>query len=263
MHRGRKPLSERNALKAVPSEAEGVGLDERALRVQLAGAYRVFDYLGWTSLIYGHISVRIPGPERHFLINPFGLMYHEVTASNLVKIDIEGNAVSESSYGANPAGFVIHSAIHAARDDAHCIMHTHTTAGMAVAALEDGLQNVDFSGISLHGRVAYHEFEGLTVRQDECARLAENIADKHVMILRNHGLLTCGSTVAKAFLRMWTLENACRVQTAALACNLPLHVPSLEVCESHASALEETTTEQLAFDALLRLMDKRDPTYRH
>ena len=141
-------------------------------------------------------------------------------------------------------------------------MHTHTTAGMAVAALEDGLQNVDFSGIGFHNRIAYHEFEGLTVRDDERARLVANIADKQVMILRNHGLLSCGQTIAQAFLRLWMLETACQVQTSALSANMALHVPPSDVCESHAAALDDTSTDELAFDALVRLMDKRDPSYR-
>jgi ribulose-5-phosphate 4-epimerase/fuculose-1-phosphate aldolase len=134
---------------------------ERELRVELAAAYRIFDYLGWTSQIYGHITVRVPGPDRHFLINPFGLRYDEVTASNLVKIDLEGNIVEPSEHPVNFAGFIIHGAIHAAREDAHCIMHTHTQAGMVMAALKDPIRPLDFSGASLHKRVAYHDFQGV------------------------------------------------------------------------------------------------------
>ena len=144
-------------------------LSEHELRVELAAAYRIFDYLGWTQLIYGHITARIPGPEAQFLINPYGLMYHEVTASNLVKVDLDGNIVGDSDYPVNPAGFTIHSAVHGAREDVCCVMHTHTTAGMAVAATTDGIKCHDFAGISLHNRVAYHEFEGITVDLDERA----------------------------------------------------------------------------------------------
>ncbi len=234
--------------------------DEAALRVQLAAAYRIFDYLGWTMLIYGHITARVPGPERHFLINPFGLMYGEITASNLVKIDIDGTIVGAGDYPVNPAGFVIHSAIHAAREDAHCIMHTHTRAGMAVAAMECGLQGNDFAGIALHDRVAYHDFEGVTVRNDERERLAEDLGDKNLMILRNHGLLSCGRTIPAAFLRLYTLETACQVQTTAQAANTPLITPSPDARERHAEALENANSGALAFDALVRLMDRRDPS---
>lgn len=256
-------MSDQSAVRKLSDfRPEPQALGEPELRVQLAAAYRIFDYLGWTSLIYGHISARVPGPERHFLINPFGLMYHEVTASNLVKIDIDGNIVGTSEYPVNPAGFVIHSAVHGAREDAYCVMHTHTTAGMAVAALEDGLQDVDFAGIALHNRVAYHDFEGVTVRNDERVRLVQALGDKGVMILRNHGLLSCGSTVAEAFMRLWMLETSCQVQTVALSANASLRTPPPEVCEQHASALENADSGELAFAALMRLMDKRDPSYR-
>lgn len=242
--------------------ADGFTADEREIRVQLAAAYRIFDYLGWTELIYGHITARVPGPEPHFLINPFGLMFHEVTASNLVKIDLDGNIIGDSPHPVNPAGFVIHSAIHGARKDVNCVMHTHTIAGMTLAALQDGLQCHDFAGISLFGRVAYHDFEGVTVRADERARLVENIGDKNLMILRNHGLLSCGDTIAHAFSRLYKLERAAQVQTAAQATQQALLAPPPEVCESHAAALEAADNGRLAFEAMMRLMDQRDPGYR-
>ena len=237
--------------------------DERSLRVQLAAAYRIFDYLGWPQLIFGHITVRLPGPERHVLINPFGLLYHEVTASNLVKIDLDGNIVGAGDYPVNPAGFVIHSAIHAAREDVRCVMHTHTRAGMAVAALRDGLNCSDFAGISLHNKVAYHDFEGLTVRMDERERLVASLGEKNLMVLRNHGLLTCGSTVAEAFLRMYTLQTACEVQVTARATGAPLVEPPPEVRARHAASLESGEQSERVFAALIRLMDARDPGYRN
>ena len=180
----------------------------------------------------------------------------------LVKIDIDGTIVGPSEHPVNPAGFVIHSAVHAAREDAHCIMHTHTRAGMAVAAMECGLQGNDFAGIALHDRVAYHDFEGVTVRNDERERLAEDLGDKNLMILRNHGLLSCGRTIPQAFLRLYTLETACQVQTTAQAANTPLITPSPDARERHAEALENADSGELAFDALVRLMDRRDPSFR-
>ncbi len=239
-------------------------LDERALRKQLAAAYRIVDYFGWSMLIFGHITVRIPGPDRHFLINPFGLMFHEITASNLVKIDLDGNIVGDSEYPVNPAGFVIHSAIHAAREDVKCVIHTHTRDGMAVAALADGLNRSDFGGAALHNRVAYHDFEGLTVRMDERDRLVQSLDDKNLLILRNHGLLSCGSTIAEAFLRLHTLQTACEVQIAARATGARLLEPAPEVCETHAASLDSGhQAPDLVFAALMRLIDQRDPSYRN
>ncbi len=238
-------------------------LDEQALRTQLAAAYRIVDYFGWSMLIFGHITVRIPGPERHFLINPFGLMFHEITASNLVKIDLDGNIVGASEHPVNPAGFVIHSAIHAAREDVKCVIHVHTRDGMAVAALADGLNRCDFGGAALHNRVAYHDFEGLTLRMDERDRLVQSLGDKNLMILRNHGLLSCGGTIAEAFLCLHTLQTACEVQIAARATGARLLEPSPEVCETHAASLDSGhQAPDMVFAALMRLMDQRDPTYR-
>ncbi len=184
-------------------------------RVQLAAAYRVFDQLGWTEMIFNHITLRVPGPERVFLINPFGLHYSEVTASNLVAVDIEGRPVRPSEHPVNRAGFVTHSAIHGHLDAAHCVMHIHTTTGMAVACLEQGLSHDSFYGAQLTGRVAYHEFEGVTVNPDERERMLASIGDNHCVILRNHGLLAWGGDIAEAFMWLWTLQRACDVQIAA------------------------------------------------
>ena len=190
---------------------------ERAARVELAAAYRIFDHLGWTELIFNHITLRVPGPEKVFLINPFGLHYREVTASSLVAIDVEGNPVRPTAYPINRAGFVIHSAIHRSIPDAHCVMHTHTTTGMAVACLKGGLSHDSFNGAQLHGRVAYHDFEGVTVDEGEQARMLASIGDRRAVILRNHGLLAWGSSVAEAFMTLWTLQRACDVQVASSA----------------------------------------------
>ena len=156
---------------------------ERDLRTQLAACYRIFDYMGWSEMIFNHITVKIPGDEHHFLINPYGLHYSEVTASNLVKVDIDGNIVEETDYAVNPAGILIHTAIHAARPEIHCIAHTHTSAGMAVACSEKGLRNDNFYSALLHNRIAYHDFEGITVMDDEKPRLVANLGDKTLLIL--------------------------------------------------------------------------------
>ena len=188
---------------------------ERKARVELAAAYRIFAMLGWTEMIFNHITVRVPGPESRFLINPFGLHYSEVKASNLVLIDIEGNPVRETEWPVNRAGFVIHSAIHGSIPQAHCVMHTHTTTGMAVACLEEGLSPHNFYGAMLVGKLAYHEFEGVTVEPGEKERLVRDIGDKPAVILRNHGLLAWGPSVPEAFLMLWTMQRACDVQIAA------------------------------------------------
>lgn len=235
--------------------------DEWTLRRELAAAYRIFDHLGWTMLIYGHLSVRIPGPERHFLINPFGLLYHEVTASNLVKIDIDGNIVEPGDHRVNPAGWVIHGAVHDAREDAQCVMHQHTPGGMAVAAMQDGLGCNDFYSIALHRQVAYHDFEGVTFRPEERARLVASIGTSNYLILRNHGILTCGRTIAAAFNRYHKLELACMAQWRAQASGAALITPPAEVCERHARDLERTVEHELAFTAMMRMMAQRDPSF--
>jgi ribulose-5-phosphate 4-epimerase/fuculose-1-phosphate aldolase len=239
--------------------------DEWDARVQLAACYRIFDMLGWTEMIFNHITLRMPGPERHFLINPFGLWYREVTASNLVKIDIEGNRIGPSEWPVNRAGFVIHSAIHAAREDAHCIMHTHTTAGLAIACQRDGLASDNFYSSLLHGHVAYHDFEGVTVHDDEKPRLVRSLGDKGYLILRNHGLLVCGRTVPEAFLKMWTLERACEIQQAAQATGRPLIALPQEVLERTARMTRQLEpgepTDRKLFAALLRRVDAIDPSY--
>ncbi|MEP7084696.1 MAG: class II aldolase/adducin family protein [Betaproteobacteria bacterium] len=201
---------------------------EWRLRLELAACYRLFDHLRWTELIYNHITVRVPtvpGAPAQYLINPYGLNYNEVTANNLIRIDVAGNKLDGSPHALNAAGFVIHSAIHAARDDAHCIMHTHTTAGMAVACKASGLRADNFYSAILAGRVGYHDFEGITTALDEQPRLVASLGRHDVLILRNHGLLAVGPHIPAAFATMWTLQRACEVQHAADAmtgANLPI-----------------------------------------
>lgn len=246
---------------------------EQRLREELAACYRLIAHFRMTDLIFTHISVRLPGPEHHFLINPYGLMFDEISASNLVKIDLHGRAVEPSPYPVNPAGFVIHSAIHGARDDAQCVLHTHTRAGCAVAALACGLLPVNQMSMEFYGRVAYHDYEGIALDLAEQARLVADMGDKHVLMLRNHGLLTVGSSVAQAFLRMYYLEKACDIQLAAQACG-DLVLPPAAVCEHTErqfnqpqrplaeGELSDPDALDLAWKALLRLLDRVAPGYR-
>ncbi|QDL39568.1 class II aldolase/adducin family protein [Rhodoferax sediminis] len=231
-------------------------LAEWQLRVQLAACYRVFDQLGWTELVFNHITVRVPGAQPAFLINPFGLNYDEVTARNLVKIGHDGVPLEPTPHHVNRAGFVIHSAVHGARPDAHCVMHTHTTAGMAVACKQGGLGHDDFYGAELFGDVAYHDFEGVTVHDEEGPRLVASLADKRVMVLRNHGMLVTGSNVFNAFRWMWTLQRACEVQVAADSLggpNLPLSDEVRRASARDAKAFEpREVLERMLFVSVLR-----------
>jgi len=245
---------------------------EWELRVQLAAAYRILDHLGWSELIWTHTTVRVPGPDHHFLINPYGYRFDEVTASNLVKVDLHGKIVGDPNQEINPAGFVIHSAIHMMRPDAKCVMHTHTTAGMAVAALECGVLPISMYALGYFERVAYHNFEGPSLELDERERLAGNLGDRNVLVLKTHGLLTCGETVAQAFVRMFRLERACQVQLAAQATGAPLVVPPRSVCELSGELSDKFLSTQGGdgysrnanpeFDALVRLMDRKDGSFR-
>ena len=246
------------AAQALPmSEAE------RKARVELAAAYRVFDMLGWVEMIFNHITVRVPGPELRFLINPFGLHYREVTASSLVLIDAEGNPLRESKWPVNRAGFVIHSAIHSSIPKAHCVMHTHTTNGCAVAGLKDGLSPHNFYSAMLHGQVAYHEFEGITVEPGEKERLVRDIGDKPAVILRNHGLLAWGPSVPEAFMMLWTLQRACDIQIASSSAGTinPIRPEVFPQTVRESGPGEKRTCEDV-FAAMVRLVDQKDTSYR-
>lgn len=204
--------------------------EEWAARVDLAACYRLISYFGWADLIYTHVSLRVPG-EPHFLINPFGWSFDEVTASSLIKIDADGHKVAPSEHEVHKAGFVIHSAIHAARDDAHCVLHLHTRAGMAISMLECGFLPLTQHAMLFHGKVGYHTSEGLALSLDERTRLARDLGNNMVLILRNHGTLVVGATVAEAFSSMWHLEKACQAQLDAMACAQPLTRPAAGVAE--------------------------------
>jgi len=237
---------------------------ERKARVELAACYRVFDMLGWTEMIFNHITLRVPGPEPRFLINPFGLHYREVSASSLVLIDLQGNVLRKSEWPVNRAGFVIHSAIHGALPNAHCVMHTHTTNGVAISCLKDGLSSDNFYGAMLDGRVAYHDLEGVTVDTRERESIVRDLGDKHVMILRNHGLLSWGENLAEAYLRLWTLQRACDVQVAAGQAGGAVNRLAPQVIQRmlDESGPGESRTCQDVYAALVRLVDAKDPSYR-
>ncbi|MDI3405673.1 class II aldolase/adducin family protein [Streptomyces cavernicola] len=256
----------------LPAAAEQTLADqELRLRRELAAVYRLVAHFRMTDLIFTHISMRLPGPDHHFLINPYGLLFEEITASSLVKIDLDGKPVEPTPYAVNPAGFVIHSAIHAARPDAHCVLHTHTKAGCAVAAQRDGLLPLNQMSMEFHDRVGYHDYEGVALNLDEQQRLVADIGDHPALVLRNHGLLTVGETAARAFLRMYYLEKACEIQVTAQAGGVPLVVPPAEVCEYTAQQLageaeadfEDVDAYDLAWAAMLRLLDRTCPDYKN
>jgi ribulose-5-phosphate 4-epimerase/fuculose-1-phosphate aldolase len=243
------------------ASARPAGIDETewALRLELAACYRLFDYLGWTEGIFNHITVRVPHAQStpHYLINPFGLHYSEVTATNLIKIDVDGNAISQTEYPVNAAGFVIHSAIHAAREDAHCIMHVHTTAGCAVACKESGLRADNFYSVMLAGEVAYHDYMGVTTDLQEQPLLVKSLGLCNHMILRNHGLLVTGEDIPSAYHRLWTLQRACEVQLASDAGLGPNRQVSDEVLKrvpatEKAMAAGGVSNSRRLFDAMVR-----------
>ncbi|HSW20230.1 MAG TPA: class II aldolase/adducin family protein [Ramlibacter sp.] len=243
--------------------------DEWQARVQLAACYRIFDMLGWAELIYNHITVRLPesvtGGHKHFLINPFGLHYSEVTASNLLKIDVAGNKLDANPWPVNPAGFTVHAAIHAHMPEAHCVMHTHTTAGLAVACSASGLAQNNFYSAQLHDLVAYHDFEGITIHADEAPRLLANIGQRPLVILRNHGLLAWGKTLPLALVRLWTLQRACEIQLAQSSMGPAIAVPESVAIKTTGDALQwddRFGAGQDVFDALQRRVDRIDDSYR-
>ena len=240
---------------------------ELSIRIELAAAYRLVDFFGWCELIYGHLTAHVPGPEPHFLINPYGLNYDEVTVSNLIKIDINGKMVEPSPYAVNEAGFVIHSAVHMmSKENNRVVMHTHSRAGMAIAALEEGLLPISMGATAFFEDIAYHDYEGPSLYLDERERLQESLGDKRVLILRNHGLLTVGRTVAEAFIRLYRLESACQVQLDAGAAG-SLRVLDQDLARKSGKDVkrfmeQEDNFGQLEFDALTRKINRNDDSYR-
>ena len=242
-----------------------VSAGEWQTRVDLAAAYRLVALYGWDDLIFTHISARVPGADHHFLLNPYGMMFEEVTASNLVKIDLAGNKVTESPYFINPAGFTIHSAVHTAREDALCVMHLHTDYGIAVSAQREGLLPISQQAMLALTSLGYHDYEGLALNEEEKPRLVADLGDKSHLILRNHGLLTVGRTAAEAFLAMFLLERACKIQILAQSGNGALVSIPDSIIEGVASQLNAVTAGMgaaLTWPALLRKLDRIDPSYR-
>jgi ribulose-5-phosphate 4-epimerase/fuculose-1-phosphate aldolase len=249
---------------SVSDVREKVSKTEWDQRVDLAACYRLVAMHGWDDLIFTHISVRVPGPEHHFLINPYGMLFEEITASALVKVDLEGRKVIDSPYEINPAGFVIHSAIHAAREDARCVLHTHTVNGVAVSAQKDGLLPISQHSIFPLASLGYHNYEGLALRDEEKPRLVRDLGDKNFLMLRNHGLLTVGETIPDAFLFMYVFEAACAIQLRAQGSPELIPIDSRIVAGAQMQAKQVTRGAggDLAWPGLLRKLDRIDASFR-
>jgi ribulose-5-phosphate 4-epimerase/fuculose-1-phosphate aldolase len=202
-------------LQSRSSNSHNSSEEEWAVREDLANCYHLIDYMGWSETIFNHISARVPGPENHYLVNPFGLLYTEVSPENLLKVDLQGEKVDPSPHDANPAGFALHSAIHGARSDIHCVIHTHTTQVAAIAQKAHGFSHNDFYGAQIFGRVSYHTFEGITLFADEKERMLRSLSDKHVLVLRNHGIAVGEGSIAKAFFLLWTVQRSAEIQCQA------------------------------------------------
>ena len=249
----------------IASLQQVVSAEEWTLRVQLAAAYRLVALYGWSDLVFTHISARVPGPDHHFLINPYGLMFEEITASSLVKVDQDCNKLLDSPFPVNPAGFVIHSCIHQAREDAGCVLHTHSRAGVAVSAQKNGLLPISQQSTTILPFLAYHDYEGIALRDEEKPRLQKDIGDKKFMMLRNHGLLTVGRNVPDAFLKMYFFENACRIQIDAQSGGSELIHIDPRILEGMEAVMKVGTAGQgpmIAWPALIRKLDRTDPSYK-
>ncbi|MFM9922606.1 class II aldolase/adducin family protein [Variovorax sp. H27-G14] len=242
-----------------------VSAEEWQLRVDLAACYRLVALYGWSDLVFTHISARVLGPEHHFLINPYGLMFDEITASSLVKVDQQCNKVIESPYPVNPAGFVIHSAVHAAREDIQCVLHTHTKAGIAVSAQKNGVLPISQQSTFVLASLAYHDYEGVAFRDDEKPRLQADMGHANFLMLRNHGLLTCGKTIADAFLSMYTFENTCQIQIAAQSGGSELTQVNPKIVEGVGQAMKVQTGGlggSFVWPSLIRKLDRVDESYK-
>jgi ribulose-5-phosphate 4-epimerase/fuculose-1-phosphate aldolase len=252
-------------MSSLPTVHSLVSPEEWELRVNLAACYRLIAHHGWDDLVFTHVSARVPGPDDHFLINAYGLMFEEMTASSLVKVDLDGNKVLASDFEINPAGFVIHSAVHAARHDAGCVLHTHTRAGVAVSALKDGLRPLSQTSLFPYASLAYHDYEGVALSDDEKPRLVADLGDSRAMILRNHGLLTTGETVADAFLLMYLLETACQIQLMAEGTGketIEVPAPIVAGIQQQAEQVTRGLGGALVWPGLLRKLDRIDASFR-
>ena len=263
MNRGMSGLSALESIE-IPSLEGKVSDEEWAIRVDLAAAYRMVASYGWDDLIFTHLSARIPGPEHHFLLNPYQLMFEEVTASSLIKVDVHGNPVEPTPFITNPAGFTIHSAIHMAREDAQAVMHLHTPAGQAVAAHSEGLLPLTQTAMLVRGDLAFHDYEGVAVDLDERDRLVANLGEKGAMILRNHGTLAVGKTIGDCFVRLYFLERACQAQVMALSGGEDLNLPpqgSPEITAQQGAMGLTVAANLLAWPALKRKAYRLDPSF--
>jgi ribulose-5-phosphate 4-epimerase/fuculose-1-phosphate aldolase len=248
------------------SVRDRVTAQEWQQRVALAAAYRLVAHFHWDDLIFTHLSARVPGGEEHFLINPYGMTFDEITASSLVKVDLAGNKVMASPHEINPAGFTIHSAIHAAREDAHCVLHVHSVNGAAVSAQKHGLLPISQQSIFVLSSLAYHDYEGVALRDDEKPRLVRDLGDKNFFMLHNHGLITVAGNVPDAFLFMYTFESACLIQVRAQAGGGPLisiDPGIIATAQQQAATVTKEAVGALAWPALLRRLDRIDPSYRN
>lgn len=251
-------------LLTIPSLRDRVSPEEWQARVDLAACYRLVADFGWSDLIFTHITVRVPGTDNQFLINPYGMMFDEITASSLVKIDVHGNKLDDSPFPVNPAGFTIHSAVHAVRHDAQCVLHVHSVNGVAVSAQKNGLLPLSQQSIFVLASLAYHDYEGVALNEEEKPRLVADLGDKNFLMLRNHGLLTLGSTVADAFLNMYVFEAACMIQVRAQAGGELIPIPQaiIQGAQKQAKAVTKSQGGMLAWPGLLRRLDRKDPSYR-
>ncbi|MEM7430852.1 MAG: class II aldolase/adducin family protein [Pseudomonadota bacterium] len=242
-----------------------VSEEEWAVRVDLAACYRIIAMHGWDDLVFTHISARVPGPDEHFLINPYGMFFEEITASSLVKVDLHGNIVVDSPYPVNPAGFVIHSAVHEARPEVGCVLHTHTRSGVAVSTQKGGLLQLSQVSLIPYVSLGYHDYEGIALNDDEKPRLVADLGQNNALILRNHGLLTAAETIPDAFLFMYALETACQIQLTAQSANTELvqvPEPIVNGIKAQAEQVLKGLGGALAWPGLLRKLDRRDPSFR-
>lgn len=251
---------------SLTSVRDRVTPEEWEQRVTLAAAYRLVAHFRWDDLIFTHLSARVPGRDHHFLINPYGMTFDEITASSLVKVDLGGSKVMDSPYRINPAGFTIHSAIHAARGDAQCVLHVHSVNGAAVSAQKDGLLPISQQSIFVLSSLGYHDYEGVALREDEKPRLVRDLGEKSFFMLRNHGLITVADNVPDAFLFMYTFESACMIQVRAQAGGgklIPIDPRIIATAQEQAATVTEDAIGALAWPALLRKLDRIDPSYRN
>lgn len=251
---------------AIESIREQVSGDEWQVRQDLAALYRLVAMHGWDDLVFTHITARVPGPDHHFLINPYGMLFESVTASSLIKVDLAGNKIIDTPYPFNPAGYTVHSAVHAVREDAKCVIHLHTTAGVAVSAQKNGLLPISQQASVAMGSLAYHDYEGIALNPEEKVRLQQDLGDKNTMILRNHGTLVAAPTIADAWLYMYILESACQIQIAAQAGSAELVLFDEEIIKLNCENVAEATAGQggqIAWSAMLDKVERHDPSFRN